>query len=108
MKLENGVYQLVCGNGGGFCVEVRDATIRPVDPGGPIAGVIRVLDRTFTLNRWDEALTINSDQTVQQGECRYEFRLEIFFKASGVDQEEGGTLAPESSGIELENLKGEK
>lgn len=76
MNLKNGVYRLVSGNGGGFHVEVRNGLILPMDPGGAVLGVIRVAERTFTLNRWDEALTINRDQTMQQGSNRYAFTVE--------------------------------
>ena len=76
-KLKNGVYRFVGGDGGGFCVEVHDGYLRPIDPGGEVLGVIRVADRTFVLNRWNDALRGNPDQTLQRGSDRFAFIIEI-------------------------------
>lgn len=76
MEIRNGVYRLVAGDGSGFCVEVRDSRIFPLDPGGKVEGVIRVEDRKFVLNRWDEALRINADHTLARGDDSYRFSLD--------------------------------
>lgn len=76
MEIKNGVYRLVAGDGSGFCVEVQDGRLFPLDPGGEVKGVIRVEDRTFVLNRWDDALRINADHSLSRGEACYRFSME--------------------------------
>jgi hypothetical protein len=74
VKMENGIYRLVGGNGWTFCIEVQEGRVHPMDPGGEVLGVIRVDDRRFNVNRWDAPLYIRDGKLVK-GEEVYNFKL---------------------------------
>lgn len=76
MELLDGTYRLVGGDGGGLCVTVRSGKISPMDDSGPVRGVIRVVDRTFVVNRWDEPLVVNEGGTLTHAGQNYRFTLQ--------------------------------
>lgn len=77
MNIKDGIYRLVSGDGGGFCVAVRSGKIYPEDPGGEVTGTIRVDQRTFLVNRWDDPFPIEEDGTIKVGGEVFTFKLEL-------------------------------
>ena len=75
LSIANGIYRLASGDGGGFLVEVKDGQIFPMDPGGPMLGLIQVVDRTFTVSRGDLPIRINDDSSIEHQGLRYGFTL---------------------------------
>lgn len=77
MDVLDGNYRLAAGNGAEWNIAVHSGRIDPFPSFEAERGVIRVPDRTFNLNLWDEDARIDGEQRViKLGGKTYPYTLE--------------------------------